>query len=306
MTESQINCLEAAAKFRNFSKAAKFLMISQPAISHQISKLEQELGFLLFDRTGKDIKLTEAGSMILDFLSRTKSEFTQLIDTIIASQQTFHGDLRLGCPEGWDITPFLPSLVNVFQGDHPKIRVEMVGLPLGEIESALLNGDIHAAVTLNYTISERHGLFTHPMTSANSVLIYPKDFPAPEGKQLTLADFRNSVFFMSASSENATFRQAILDECQKYQFAPKVVNCPSLSTALFCVQNNQGVLLGSELMLAKHLSHLYSHLTIDNSSRSVVLAWNQPDSEDSPLHLFLNEILYQKKSDDAAVPAASL
>ncbi len=293
MTESQISCFEAAAKFRNFSKAAKYLMISQPAISHQISKLEQELDLLLFDRTGRVIRLTEAGSMLLDFFMRTKGEFSDLLKEAHARQDAFSGEVLLGCPEGWDISPFLPSMVNFFRSEYPKVHVELVGLPLGEIEDALLEGRIHAGVTMEYALEKQTQLSTHPLISVRSVLLYSGQFPIGHEGAVTLADFKDSVFYLAAANNTPLFREIVVQACAEYHFTPKIVNCPSLSTALFNVQNNQGVLLGNELMMANHLDHLYSYLTLDDIRRSIVLAWKPEDAASkSPLHLFLNETLY--------------
>ena len=58
MTESQRNCFLAVAEHRSFSKAATALYVSQPAVSKNISILEEELGASLFNRQGKFVELT--------------------------------------------------------------------------------------------------------------------------------------------------------------------------------------------------------------------------------------------------------
>lgn len=296
MTESQIACFEAVARFRNFSKAAKYMMISQPAISHQITKLEQELDLLLFDRTGRSIELTEAGMMLQEFFSRSKAEFTDVLNAARAQQNVFSGEVLLGCPEGWDISPFLPSVVNFFQAKYPKVDVKLVGLPLGELEDALSSGRIHAAITMEYSLEKPQDLSMHHLISVRSVLLCSKQFSAEHGKTLTLADFKDSVFYLAAGNRAPLFQQSVLQACEKCGFVPEIVNCPSVSTALFGVQNNQGVFWGNELMMANHLEHLYSYLVLDEVQRSVVLAW-RPENvvAKSPLHLFLNETLYSNK-----------
>ena len=60
MNTVQLECFLAVAEYLNFSKAADFLKITQPAVSHQITSLEDELGTRLFVRTSKNVSLTEA------------------------------------------------------------------------------------------------------------------------------------------------------------------------------------------------------------------------------------------------------
>lgn len=65
MNTVQLECFLAVAEYLNFSKAADFLKITQPAVSHQITSLEDELGTRLFVRTSKNVNLTEAGLMFM-------------------------------------------------------------------------------------------------------------------------------------------------------------------------------------------------------------------------------------------------
>ena len=62
MTQTQINCFLAVARERSFTRAANSLYISQPAISRSISKLEDELGFQLFERRESALTLTTHGA----------------------------------------------------------------------------------------------------------------------------------------------------------------------------------------------------------------------------------------------------
>ena len=66
MNTVQLECFLAVAEYLNFSKAADSLKITQPAVSHQITSLENELGSRLFIRTSKNVSLTEAGLMFIE------------------------------------------------------------------------------------------------------------------------------------------------------------------------------------------------------------------------------------------------
>ena len=66
MNTVQLECFLAVAEYLNFSRAAESLKITQPAVSHQITSLEDELGARLFIRTSKNVTLTEAGFMFME------------------------------------------------------------------------------------------------------------------------------------------------------------------------------------------------------------------------------------------------
>ena len=72
MNTTQLECFMTVANFLNFSRAAEVLRITQPAVSHQINALENELGVKLFHRTSKSVRLTQAGYL-----------FTQYADEIL-------------------------------------------------------------------------------------------------------------------------------------------------------------------------------------------------------------------------------
>lgn len=75
MNHIQIKCFLEIVNENNFTKAASKLFITQPAISRYIAALENELGFCLFDRTNKHVKLTEVGELYYDFFRRFEIEF---------------------------------------------------------------------------------------------------------------------------------------------------------------------------------------------------------------------------------------
>lgn len=291
MTESQIACFEAVAELGSFSKAATRLMISQPAVSHHISKLERELDILLFDRVGHEIYLTEAGTLMLDVFARFKDEFSNTLEAARALQNVFSGEVRLGFPDGWDFDVFLAGILNSFQKEYPNVHIELISIPLGSIEDAIQNGEIDVAITMQYTMGKYKSVSSHPLLSIHSVLLYSKRFRFNHNHEVSLADFKYCTFYLATDGNIQPFRRSVEQECAKYGFVPNMVNCSTLSTALLHVQNNKGVFLGSELVLANRIDQVYSHLILDGITRQVVLAWRR-DADAQPVKLFINETLY--------------
>ena len=97
MNTTQLECFLAVANFLNFSRAAEQLHITQPAVSHQISSLEDELGTRLFFRTSKSVRLTQAGHLFTQYagdilkLSRLSAARLKECDEVLPQR------LGIGC-----------------------------------------------------------------------------------------------------------------------------------------------------------------------------------------------------------------
>lgn len=293
MTQSQISCFLAVAKYRSFSKAAKHLMISQPAISHQISKLELELDMLIFDRTGREVNLTEAGAILQEFFLRAQSDFYDAVEEARVRQNSFSGTVLLGYPDGWEASPFY-DMLNIFQEKYPNVHIELISVPLGDIESALLSGRIHAAIATSYAIQHPEQVASRLLFSVRNAVLYSRKFPVPDDRPVTLADFKGCTFFLATSDNIQPFRMSVRHACEKCGFVPQMTNCSNLSTVLYHVQNNQGVFMGNELLLANRDDKLYANLILEDVQQPVILVWKQGVTI-SAVKLFINETLYSEK-----------
>ena len=104
ITEQKVKNFLLLAEELNFSRAAQRLYISQQALSAQISALENDLGFPLFVRTTKTVRLTEAGERVAQFFRRSEAEFQQVIAPYRGAAATL---LRIGCFENLDLGTLL-------------------------------------------------------------------------------------------------------------------------------------------------------------------------------------------------------
>ena len=129
MTESQRNCFLAVAEHRSFSKAAAVLYVSQPAVSKNISILEEELGASLFNRQGKFVELTKAGEIFFMFLMEYRREYDNMIERIRALDSgTHYGLVRIGCVLTWNAAHFYTRISRHFAIHFPGVKLEVVGL----------------------------------------------------------------------------------------------------------------------------------------------------------------------------------
>ena len=145
MTITQLHYVLAVAEHQNFTKAAQKVFVTQPTLSMQIQKLEDELDILIFDRSKKPIELTETGKKIVEQARNIVNESDRIQD-IVDQQKGFVGGLfRLGVIP--TIMPtLLPMFLHNFIKKYPKVKLKIEELHTQAIIEKLQDGHLDAAI----------------------------------------------------------------------------------------------------------------------------------------------------------------
>jgi DNA-binding transcriptional LysR family regulator len=131
----------------NFSRAATRLHMAQPPLSVAIRQLEQELGTDLFQRTTREVRLTEAGRALLDGARRTLAEADRAVTAAKRAGAGELGQLRVGF--SWSARfETLPALGRSFSAQHPDVQLLTQEMWNADMESALRSGAIDVAIAL--------------------------------------------------------------------------------------------------------------------------------------------------------------
>lgn len=142
MTITQIEYVLAVYQKRNFIEAAKYCNVSQPTLSMQLKKLEEEIGYVLFDRSKMPIVVTEEGERFVEQAKKVLSEYKKLYQR---EEKELKGELIIGIIPtiSSDLIPlFLPK----FLKDFPKISIRFKELQTHEIIEELKRDEIHAGI----------------------------------------------------------------------------------------------------------------------------------------------------------------
>jgi DNA-binding transcriptional LysR family regulator len=124
MNIEHLRTFREIARLGSFSEVARELGISQPAVSFQIQKLEQELGIRLIDRSQKTITLTKAGERMLHFAEAVNEVQEKLQGDLEQMREDVSGDLLIGAstiPGEY----LLPKLLAVFKQRHPAVKIQV-------------------------------------------------------------------------------------------------------------------------------------------------------------------------------------
>src|SRR3954469_20266136 len=145
VTLRQVQYFLAAADCLHFTRAAESLSVTQPTLSHQIAQLEAQLGSALFDRIGKQVRLTEAGAMLKDYAGRAVRELEAGRLALSELEGMIRGELRIGVIQSFSRT-LLPSILGGFITKYPGIRLKILELTGLEIEQQLAAGDLDLGI----------------------------------------------------------------------------------------------------------------------------------------------------------------
>lgn len=211
-----------AASKRNFSETAKSLHLSQPTVSLQIQQLESLLDAKLFERTTKNIKLTDAGKLffqyaeqIIHLVNQTKKELALLSESI-------HGDLKIGA--SLTIAEYiLPYMIGKYQKEYPKVNLFMNIYNSSQIIHQLINEEIDLGF-IESTIS--HPELVHlPFMEDELILISSAADPHPVigNRDVITTDELFSLPLILREKGSGT-RQVMEDSLRNHQLDPNRLN----------------------------------------------------------------------------------
>lgn len=145
MTITQLKYVLAVAEHQNFTKAAEKTFVTQPTLSMQIQKLEEELDILIFDRSKKPIELTTVGKKIVNQAKNVVNEADRMQDVVDQEKGFIGGEFRLGIIP--TVMPtLLPMFLKTFTVKYPKVQLKIEELATDEIIAKLSDGHIDGAI----------------------------------------------------------------------------------------------------------------------------------------------------------------
>lgn len=154
MTITQLKYVLAVAQYQNFTKAAEKVFVTQPTLSMQIQKLEDELDVQIFDRSKKPIELTETGRKIVSQARNIVNESDRIQDIVDQEKGFIGGEFKIGVIP--TVMPtLLPMFLTNFVNKFPKVKLRIQELNTENIIEGLLDGSIDAAIAATPLNHER-------------------------------------------------------------------------------------------------------------------------------------------------------
>ena len=196
------------AELKHFSRAAEACFVSQPTLSTQIMKLEEELGVQLVERIPRKVKLTAVGREIADRARRVLRDIDQIRVTARRSSDPETGSLRLGIFP--TLAPYLlPHVVPGIRARFPQLKLQLAEEKSGDIVRLLDEGELDAAL-LALPLDE-DGLEVEILFEEPFMLALPQSHPLADQRVVKLADLEGSELLLLADGH--CLRDHALEVC---------------------------------------------------------------------------------------------
>lgn len=248
MTLIQLEYIVALDTYRNFSAAAEKCFVTQPTLSMQIQKLEEELGIKIFDRSKKPLITTELGREIIE-LARSVLNGTKAISDIVSERKgEIKGELHVGIIP--TLAPYLlPLFLQKFLKKYDEINLTIVELTTDRIIEQLKKNLIDAAILV--TPVGYASLKTTPLFYEEFVLYSAQSSSLPKAKEISVREIDVDKLWLL--EEGHCFRSQIINLCDLQKISQEGkrfhYEAGSFETLIRMVDQNQGITILPELVM---------------------------------------------------------
>ena len=207
--------LQAVARHGSFSRAARELRLTQPAVSMQVRQLERVLGLSLLERVGKRAYPTKAGEVLLTHAGRALRELENGVQLVQQLRGIVAGRIRLGTSASFSIY-LLPTAVRRFRARYPRTEFVVVTGNAPEITRAVVANELDIGI-VSLPVRERE-LAVTLLHRDELVAIGPPDRRWPRGRRVKAAELAREPLILF--EQGATLRRVIDDWFQRGGAAP--------------------------------------------------------------------------------------
>ena len=236
MTITQLQYVLAVAEYKNFTLAAEKSFVTQPTLSMQVQKLEDELDILLFDRSKKPITITEVGKKIVAQAKNIVNEAARIKDIVEQEKGYIGGDYVLGIIP--TIMPtLLPMFLKAFIQKYPKVNLiikeQNTENLIQNIQDGHLDGAI-AATPLEVDFIKERPLYYEPFVG-----YVPKEHRLGNSTQITPEDL--DIEDILLLQDGHCFREGVLNLCKTPKIAGEHFSLQSGSFETLINLSNEGL-----------------------------------------------------------------
>lgn len=281
-----VQYLITLADVRHFSKAAELCHVSQPTLSTQIRKLEEELNVQLVERSPRKVMLTRVGEEVVERARKVLDEVGAMRAVALRSKDPHSGTLRLGIFP--TLAPYLlPHVIPKIRGRFPRLTLRLFEEKTGDVLSMLHQGRLDAGLLALPVPGEQ--LHTRTLFEEPFVLAIPEGHSLTGRDRVTLDDLRGQELLLL--EDGHCLREQALEVCQMAGAHEKLdFHATSMETLRQMVAANTGITLMPTLAIkppVAHTDNLVVRPFVDpGPKRTIAMVWRKS----SALTEFLDEL----------------
>jgi len=212
MTLTQLKYIIAVDRYRHFATAAEKSYVTQPTLSMQIHKLEEELGITIFDRSKSPVIPTEIGEKIIAEAKKIIKQSKHIEDLAALNDEELRGTFRIGIIP--TVAPYLlPLFLRNFRKKHPDVRLIFEEVVTDELLD-LLNQD-HLDIGIIATPADRGNIFEEDLYYEPFLGYVSEDHPLAKKDRLSVDDLEVTNLWLL--NEGHCFRDQTVKLCKKFR-----------------------------------------------------------------------------------------
>lgn len=216
MTIQQLEYLIAVDKHRHFGHAAESCFVTQPTLSAQLSKLERDLGVILFDRSKMPVIPTEMGVQIIKQAKKVVSESKGIFELVADLKGDVSGVIKLGIIP--TLAPYLLHLfIRKFLEKYPHVKLEVQEMITEEVVKKLKNDELDLGIIV--TPLEETGIVEKPMFYEKFFAYFSKDHPLLKEAVFHPEKVLKEDFWVL--QQGHCFRDQVINLCDQSLSGPK-------------------------------------------------------------------------------------
>jgi DNA-binding transcriptional LysR family regulator len=226
----------SVANERSFSRAAEKMLRTQPAISLAVQRLEAEIEEKLIDRSAKDLLLTDAGKIVLEYARRFENLEAEMNNALAELRDNSAGRLTIGANESTSL--YLLNHIEQYRRLYPKVKVQVRRSFSSKIPVQLLDGDLELGL-ISYDPGDERIISSTIYTDRLVFVVSPQHRLAGR-ESVSISDLGMETFI--AHNVLSPYREVVIREFQRHRVPLNMdVEMPTIETIRRLVQRNEGV-----------------------------------------------------------------
>jgi DNA-binding transcriptional LysR family regulator len=238
MDHRSLTCFVALAEELHFGRAAARAHISQPGLSQQLRRLEQQHQVHLVNRSKRHVSLTLAGEVVLVEARKILRAMDQAVELTQQTQSGVVGHLSVGVTAS-ALFVALPEILSRFKAELPDVNVMVHDMTTAEQELALLRGDIHVGL-VHPPLSDAHLASTEIARVPFDVVMSDKN-PLARRRRLTFKDLAGERLILFPRAIGPRLYDEIIAMCHQAGFSPDIIEASPVQSIVALAACNLGV-----------------------------------------------------------------
>ena len=272
----QIQFFLTVARLKSFTKAAEMLYVSQPLLSRRISMMEQELGFPLFYRDKRQIRLTEAGEWLYQEWSSLIDRIETSVEEARRAKSGAHNRITLGYDEMLQpVESLLLPLLEPFDYEVDGYEVNLECYDFPTLRRKFLEHAVDVIITgsCETPVGDERLQWETMLSVPNYVGISSKN-PLSAKETVRWEDLKDETFLVLSAAVSEDYFKSVITLCRLHGFEPRVRSYANKASVLMNLELNNGIHVGAPFGFFHHTPSVRRY-ALDGPPTHIFVGWNR-------------------------------